>query len=300
MLVRLLWIAPLILLAGIAAGIASAVVITTGDGTGNVTAPPDDPGFANVGRVGSTGVYLGNGWVLTANHVGANDIAFGGVLYQHVPESAVRLKTGAANSDVLLFRIQDPPALPALEIAKASPAYGEAVVMVGNGNNRAIDMTHWDAAWQEVTPPPPGEYQGWKQSSGRTVRWGTNVITLVHLEVTALGGTTNEFGVDFDDLADEGQAVAGDSGGAVFVERDGQWQLLGMMNFVQLFLNQPGSTEVFGNRTYAADLSYYRPQIMEIISAPVPAASAGGLAVLACALLGVGLAARRARARSVH
>jgi hypothetical protein len=31
----------------------SAVIIASGDGSGNTTAPPDDPGFANVGIRGS-------------------------------------------------------------------------------------------------------------------------------------------------------------------------------------------------------------------------------------------------------
>ncbi|MFB3117676.1 MAG: hypothetical protein ACE1ZP_02830, partial [Myxococcota bacterium] len=35
-------------------GDAQAVIIETGDGTGNVIAPPDDPGWANLGTRGST------------------------------------------------------------------------------------------------------------------------------------------------------------------------------------------------------------------------------------------------------
>ena len=43
-----------------------------GDGTGNVTAPPDDPGWDHLGtKGGTTVVYVGNRWVLTAHHVGA-------------------------------------------------------------------------------------------------------------------------------------------------------------------------------------------------------------------------------------
>ncbi|MCG8590250.1 MAG: hypothetical protein MJE66_13240, partial [Proteobacteria bacterium] len=39
-----------------------AVIIDSGDGTGNTAAPPSDPGFAHVGRRSSTtAVYLGNG-----------------------------------------------------------------------------------------------------------------------------------------------------------------------------------------------------------------------------------------------
>ena len=49
---------------------AEALVFVSGDGQGNTSPPPDDPGWNHVGRVsGLNGIYLGNGWVLTANHV---------------------------------------------------------------------------------------------------------------------------------------------------------------------------------------------------------------------------------------
>src|SRR5580704_15894094 len=57
-------------------------IVAGGDGTQNTTPPADDPGFANVGIRGSgSGIYLGNGWVLTAAHVGAGWVWFNGVEY---------------------------------------------------------------------------------------------------------------------------------------------------------------------------------------------------------------------------
>ena len=71
---------------------SAAVIIVTGDGTGNTTAPSDDPGFDNVGSVnGLSGVYLGNGWVLTAGHVGSGPMVFGGVTYSPGPGSFQKL-----------------------------------------------------------------------------------------------------------------------------------------------------------------------------------------------------------------
>jgi hypothetical protein len=61
---------------------ARAVVIDTISGTGNTSAPADDPGWKNVGVRGiGTGVYLGNDWVLTAYHVGGGSIVLGGGTY---------------------------------------------------------------------------------------------------------------------------------------------------------------------------------------------------------------------------
>jgi hypothetical protein len=291
------WIGSLLLLIALA-GTGHAVVITTGDGTGNVTAPADDPGRDHVGAMGATGVYIGDGWVLTANHVAIRNIVLGGVFYDPIPGTEVQLTTDPSNlADLVLFRIADPPSLSPLKLAAAVPAPGEAVVMIGRGNNRAVDKTYWNPSWQEV--PPPGFFAGWKQSAGRTIRWGTNTITEVNLDIVGAGALTREFAVEFDDLVDEGQAVAGDSGGAVFIKRGGEWELAGIMNFVQLFEDQPADTEVFGNDTFAVDLSFYRDQIIALTTPAtlVPALPPWGMALLGIGLVVVGAALARRRRR---
>ncbi|MCZ6463130.1 MAG: hypothetical protein O7A09_02245, partial [Proteobacteria bacterium] len=62
---------------------ASAVLIDSGDGTGNTSAPPDDPGWDHVGRTDTnlTAVYAGNGWVITAAHVGNRPVELLGIVY---------------------------------------------------------------------------------------------------------------------------------------------------------------------------------------------------------------------------
>ena len=61
-----------LLLAFLTALPARAVLIDSGDGTGNTTAPADDPGWSSVGRTanGLNGIHLGFGWIVTAAHVG--------------------------------------------------------------------------------------------------------------------------------------------------------------------------------------------------------------------------------------
>ena len=101
--------------------IASAVIISTGDGSGNITAPADDPGFANVGIRGSgSAVYLGDGWVLTDAHVGAGSTYLNNVWYSQVAGSAVQLANppGAgfsSTSDLLMYQIANPPNLPSVQ-----------------------------------------------------------------------------------------------------------------------------------------------------------------------------------------
>ena len=99
---------------------ASAVIIVSGDGSGNTTAPADDPGFANVGIRGSgSAVYLGDGWALTAAHVGAGWTWFNGIDYNAVPNSAVQLANPPGQgftpgTDLLMYQIQGQPNLPAI------------------------------------------------------------------------------------------------------------------------------------------------------------------------------------------
>ena len=86
---------------------AKAVLIAGPDGSINTTAPSPDPGFDNVGIVnGLTGVYVRNGWVLTANHVGIGDLILGGpggTSYEAVPGSAVRFDTPGFDQDADLI-----------------------------------------------------------------------------------------------------------------------------------------------------------------------------------------------------
>ncbi|MBY0400609.1 hypothetical protein K2X89_09960, partial [Myxococcota bacterium] len=60
----------------------------------------------------------------------------------------------------------------------------------------------------------------------------------------------------------EAQATVGDSGGAVFVKRNGEWLLAGMMTSVTGYTRHPARTSMYGDTTYAADLSVYRSEIL--------------------------------------
>src|SRR4029453_1581474 len=114
------------------AGPAAGVLFASGDGTGNTGPPPDDPGFAHVGVVnGLTGICLGDGWGLTANHVGIGSLTLQGVAHPAVPTSGVRLQYGpGVPTDLRLFRLVTDPGLPPLEIAAAGPNEGAELGLV--------------------------------------------------------------------------------------------------------------------------------------------------------------------------
>ncbi len=98
---------------------AAAVLIATS--TANDAAPTDDPGWAHIGTRTGTGndgtplngltlIYIGNGWVLTANHVGEADLLLESVAYPRIPGSKVRFKNedgSDADLAAFLFKLLD-------------------------------------------------------------------------------------------------------------------------------------------------------------------------------------------------
>ncbi len=257
---------PALLLAGLVVaagpGPAAAVILAPGDGTGNVEAPDDDFGFANVADAGETAVYLGNGWMITANHVRPRNVTLAGGVYEVVPGSKLRLRSDGArvSADLAIFRLQEPlPALPSLPIREAPPRVGNPVILVGNGPDRG-------------DPVEVGERRGWEWARSHRLRWGTNQVHETGLEVRAsVGDHTTAFSMRLSPTHPtpyECGVGLGDSGGAAFIEHDGRYELAGVLFAAKTFDDQPARTTLYGNMTFAADLSVYRDQILAITLAP--------------------------------
>ncbi len=289
----------------------AAAVIVAGnyanqsDASVNITPPSDDPGFYNVGAVGTaSAVYLGtdgagNGWVLSAEHVTLGPTTFkfpdpsnpsqiDSATYNIVPNSGIILTNPAgnqpgagANSDLILYKI-DPsssfyglPNLPRLNIATAAPSLGDTVIGIGRGDDRGATISTFDSNF--TTPPVgPAEYSGYTLGSTHTTRWGDNLVSTVG-NITNVGTPShpvyvNSFSTNFSlngGTANEFQATSGDSGGGVFDKIGGQWYLSGMIDAVTLAAsNQPGNVAIFGTSTIIADLSVYASQIRAVVPEP--------------------------------
>jgi hypothetical protein len=241
---------------------AAAVILAPGDGLGNTEAPADDFGFAYVGAVEETAVYLGNGWVITANHVDEGPVALPGGVHPPVPGSKRRLQNQGpgVSPDVALFRLQEPvPPLPALPIRATAPAPGELVVLMGHGPNRG-------------EPTEFGGHSGWRFGPGHALRWGTNRVHALHPVVQAGPGdrtvafSTRLSSVDATEF--EAGVAIGDSGGGAFIRNGTRWELAGVLIATSTYDDQPPHTLLFGNLSYVADLSHYRDQVLAIIGVP--------------------------------
>lgn len=264
---------------------ANAVLIGTGTGKGNTTAPANDFGFENVGVFGSgSAVYLGNGWVLTAAHVydGSSgggtptQALFDGSFYQAVPNSGVQLKNpvgvaGTQFTDLEMFKLATAPPLPTLTITPTPPTAGWQVVMDGNGRDRTNNQVgYWTPTWQPSSTPTALAGDVW--GTMPTLRWGTNVIDLAGATQGVNGNNEVSFMTTFDAKGTtyEAQGTPGDSGGGVFHQdpTTGAWSLAGIMFSTTSLPGQPWGTAVFGNSTWSADLYYYRTQIYQTMAIP--------------------------------
>jgi hypothetical protein len=294
---------------------AGALLVAPPATNDNTSAPMDDPGWANVG---DRGVYLGNRWVITAGHVGAGPTIFnGGGPFMNEPGSEMTLVTPAGlgmstTADVMLFRLTADPGLPALPLSLATPPVDDTVVLIGDGRGVESDAmeTHWDASWMEV-PESSGVHHGYKSTTSRML-WGTNrVENDGHIDpghtvvIDLIGRSTVSFFTQFDKTgvttgvptASEAQGLGGDSGSAMFHKEGGVWKLAGLTFAIGTEPGQPDitSTAVYGNVTFAADLSFYASQIYAITA--IPEVGSVWLLGSVAVLVGVGRVLKCARGK---
>lgn len=177
------------------------------------------PYWGNMVRVSdASGVYLGynpatsHGWVLSANHVThPTSITVDGTAYSVVGTQVFTVD----GSDLCLYEIGGGPmpTLPVVQLASSPANAGEEVVMIGRGFS-----TTSTAPYTWGTP-------GTSDANG--MHWGVNTVEYnvsghLFTDFDTPGGGVSPF---------EAQAALGDSGGGMFIDNNGVWELYGIAHF---------------------------------------------------------------------
>lgn len=258
----------------------------------NFSAPPALAAvWNNVGAFSdASGVYLGNGWMLTAYHVqllAPGNVLLGGQNYTWDGNPATRITnpSDGTPTDLQLFRLTTIPNLPALSLATSSPAVGTPYYNVGYGNLRDTGTQYYDGNWT-ITTAASAVYTGFGfsvNSNTNQETWGNNTVMNISAAygpgngtnttiVSAGIGNLTAFAGEFEPGTD--QVVYGDSGGPVF---NAAGQLIGINNYndvdPRLDANpQPwpfyGAT--YGEISWMADIATYASEIDSITGVPEP------------------------------
>ena len=236
---------------------ATSFAIVDANSTTNTSDPGGGVPWANVGSVnGGSGTYLGNGWVLTAAHVGAGPIAFDSGAFQ--PDGRViRLSNPDTSlADMLLYHLVLTPGLTGSVVSSSTPAIGSLVDLVGYGRIRGSAEQSFSTEY--------GPKSGFYWSPNGTKSYGRNLIQSGVETRTVLGvGSFRGFILDF--TPPDAQVATGDSGGAVFYKNSATWELAGMIEALASFV-YPLPASVYGDESWIMDLPTYKTQIDALVS----------------------------------
>ncbi len=265
---------------------ALAVVVHDGSSSinnplANTQVPSTNPvGWANVGwgsfnaALGSPGtaVYIGNGYVLTANHTNSGYIILGtdnpsgGATYSSLPNTSRKLiNPNGTASELRMYQIDD-PGLSRLYIYDKPLTGDEQAMIIGTGLARGSGYQGYD-----ITGGAGIDAYGYAWSATRDKTWANNTIYQVNLDYGGLNPayTLNglapfvAFKTRFDQIGD-GQAAGMDSGAALFVydNAHARWELAGIAVTVSKLPDQPSNLSLVGQRTCYIDLTQYASQIL--------------------------------------
>lgn len=263
---------------------APALILSSGSNTSDITDPGTGAPWNQVVGVmdaaGTTydasGIYLGNGYVLTANHVALySTVELGGVTYS-IDSSYTATQIGTA--DLKLFRITGAAATSTVHLDIDGVNGTGAVTIVGYGVGSGGATTD-------------GTSSGylWGDSTTRDERWGTNTV---ESSATVVGSTTTSCWVTtFDSSAatTEAALTLGDSGGGMFQKVGNTWYLTGIA------IGVPYSNEsLYGESNYFAAVSVYSSTISQLISA-VPEPETYTLMLMGGVLIFIATRKRRVR-----
>lgn len=256
---------------------AHAIILFGLDNAANQTDPGTGVPFDAVARVsntagttlGGTAIHIGDGWMLTANHVGPFDSAtFDGVSFYQRDLSVPTVQLGTA--DLKLYRLTAAPTVSAVNVYSGSAEHTGPATLIGWGRGR------------DTSVPINSNSVTWSTSDATSAkRWGLNK-PVGYTDIaysgydfqstyTILGSDT---GVPSGLGENEAAVLMLDSGAGMFQQIGGVWYLIGVAVTVEV-----SGTSLFGNddvvagrghANYFARISPYSDDIMQATGIPEP------------------------------
>ena len=223
----------------------------------------DFPYWDHVGMVGmGSGIYLGDGYVLTSTHVGCFPFRMhDGSAYEPDYKSwRVFNNGGASKSDLAVFRVRYGKAsslakLGVLPIGSGQRGEGNPVLLLGTGFTQSARPLMLSSQGTVLS------VLGYRVQPQRSVAWGINRETheLDRPVRTLREFSTRCFTTHFERSPFAGQAADGDSGGAAFAynREAARWELAGCI----IAVSQERDSVAFGSRTFLGDLGQYASQV---------------------------------------
>ncbi len=213
-------------------------------------------------------VYLGNGWFITAGHLGtgAGSVSYDGSSYAIDGSSWVTLKNPDTSSvDSRLFQITTPGSLAAsgASIVDSALSLDDDLTMIGNGRDVSSVSTS-------------GIETKYYEGSVSNMKWGQNTIDSFEADYSGAGYTSDTFQTIL--TTGTAQGLDKDSGGGVFVydaDTD-QYQLAGIMIAAlrysdgSIYARKINGLPELSSWTKSVDLYQYRDQIIAVVPEPAP------------------------------
>jgi hypothetical protein len=244
----------------------------TGGATNNLIAPTNGAPWeyvVGIDGVAASGVYLGYGYVLTANHVTGPlaSVSISGVTYSTDPAYVPFRIDGA---DLKLLRLLEDPGLAPLPLIGANDDdTGKTATIIGYGLGKGTEI--------------PNQGWNWGDESTRMQRWGLNTTGAVYTQSDGLSYLTTDF--DRPSLIggfgdDEVSLANGDSGGGLFIKYGNTWKLAGVVSAVSttgqsLYDTDPTDLLDTPSIGFYTPVKLYRNEIIAAIPEPSAAAMIG-------------------------
>jgi hypothetical protein len=271
---------------------ALGIIVINSDESENRATPVNGAPWTYVARLDNhfgaraSGVYLGNHYILTANHVDndINNVFLNGTNY--TVDSSFTPVT-FPNTDLRIIRILSDPGLPSLHlIGSTDSAFNQPATMIGWGVGKGSAV--------------PSQGWNWGDDTTRVERWGTSV-TLGNYKTDPVSGFTFlQTTFDITMGVQTGQLTGGDSGGGLFINFGGTWKLAGINSDVDtdnaaLYDQSLALSGFQPDHSYFQSITQYADQINALV---VPEPGTGGLVAFSlAAILGAG---RRRRFRELR